>query len=532
MTRWSERFGSLLVTTLAGSVLPLGPEGDALGTRWWSHIQYLADDSLEGRDTGSRGHAKAVEYMAGQFRAAGLEPAGVDGYRQPVDLHVTQIDKEHSTLELLRGGRSEPLKIGPDAMLIVDSGTEEDLEADVVFMGHGLAVPELGYDDFAGIDVKGKIVVVFRGGPPDMASSIKAHHQSPEEWRKAFRKAGAIGYILIPNPKVPEMPWWRYAISLSQSRMELVDPGFDAAPRLRFAGALNPESADRLLAGSGHTFAEITELLMHDRPLPHFPLAARIRAHVVVKRWEVRSDNVAGVLPGRDPELRKEYVVLSAHLDHLGIGDPVNGDPIYSGAMDNASGNASLIEVARALAAAKTRPRRSILFLSVTGEEKGLLGSQYYATHPTVPGRIVADVNMDCFNPLFPLRYLEVQGLDESTLGDDIRAVAQAAGVELQDDQEPDRVLFIRSDQYSFVKTGVPALTFKFGYLPGSPEEKIFRAWWTDRYHAPADDLDQPVDRAAAAQFDALLEQLTLRVANADHRPEWREKSFFRRFAK
>jgi Zn-dependent M28 family amino/carboxypeptidase len=222
--------------------------------------------------------------------------------------------------------------------------------------------------------------------------------------------------------------------------------------------------------------------------------------------------------------------VINAHLDHLGIGEPVNGDRIYNGAMDDASGDASLIEIARAIRDSGTKPKRSILFLSVTGEEKGLLGSQYFAAHPTVTGTIVADINMDMYLPLFPLKYLEVQGLGESTLGDDVRAVAGQADIQVQADKEPEHNRFIRSDQYSFIKKGVPSLAFKFGYIPGTPEEKIFKAWYTERYHAPSDDLNQPVDLAAAAQFNVILEKLALRVADADHRPEWEPNSFFRRF--
>jgi Zn-dependent M28 family amino/carboxypeptidase len=283
-----------------------------------------------------------------------------------------------------------------------------------------------------------------------------------------------------------------------------------------------------LFAGSGHTFQEILAALNADKPLPHFPLAVKVHARVGMTRSHVKSENVVGLLPGSDPQLKREYVVVSAHLDHLGIGEPVNGDRIYNGAMDDASGDASLIEIARALK--NSKPKRSVLFLSVTGEEKGELGSQYFATHPTVSGPIVADINMDMYLPLFPLKYLEVQGLDESTLGEDVRAVAAHAGVEIQADKEPEHNRFIRSDQYSFIKKGVPALAFKFGWVAGTPEEKIFKAWYAERYHAPSDDLSQPVDLKAAAQFDAILEQLTLRVADADHRPAWEETSFFRRF--
>jgi Zn-dependent M28 family amino/carboxypeptidase len=269
-----------------------------------------------------------------------------------------------------------------------------------------------------------------------------------------------------------------------------------------------------------------------DKPLPHFPLAMKLRARTSVKKWAVQSKNIAGVLRGNDPVLSKEYVVISAHLDHVGIGAEVNGDKIYNGAMDDASGIASLIEVARAMKESGAKPKRSILFLAVSGEEKGLLGSKYFAEHPTVNAKsIVADLNMDMFLPLFPLKVLEVQGLGESALGDDVRAAAAGMGVEVQADKEPEHNRFIRSDQYSFIRKGVPALAFKFGYVPGTPEEKIFKDWYKERYHGPADDAKQPVNLAGAAQFNAILGALAMRVANAPHRPEWKPDSFFRRFA-
>jgi Peptidase family M28 len=520
-----------LVPILLGSAfLTSTRDWDMLGNRWWSHVQFLADDKMEGRDTGSPGHAKAAEYMAQQFHAAGLQPAGVDGYRQSVEFHVTRIDEERCSLELVRDGHSQPVRLGDDAILGVSMTAAERVEAPLMFVGYGLTVPELNYDDLADPELKGKVAVFISGGPTDMPGPIKAHYQSLEERRRAFRQAGVVGTVSIENPKAFEIPWSRIAKFRFQPRMELVDPGIDMPSGLPLGVGFNPERAEMLFAGSGHSYQEVLDALAADKPLPHFPLAVAVRARVAMQRSTVKSDNVAGVLPGSDPELRKEYVVLTAHLDHVGIGEPINGDPIYSGAMDDASGDASLIEIARAFQESGARPRRSILFLSVTGEEKGLLGSQYFATHPTVSGPIVADLNMDMFNPLFALKYLEIQGLNESSLGDDIRAVAEAAGVQVQPDREPEHNRFIRSDQYSFIKTGVPALTFKFSYVPGTPEEKIFTDWLKDRYHAPLDDLDQPVDLPAAAQFNAVLEQLTLRVANADRRPEWKPDSFFRRF--
>jgi len=302
--------------------------------------------------------------------------------------------------------------------------------------------------------------------------------------------------------------------------------------KLKVALVIRPEAADKFLSGSGHTVKEIFEAANADKALPHFPLAAKIRVKNSVKKWQVTSENLAGVLRGSDATLGREYVVISAHLDHIGVGEPVNGDKIYNGAMDDASGIASLIEIARTMKESGAKPKRSILFLAVTGKEKGLLGSRYFAEHPTVDAKsIVADLNMDMFLPLFALKYLEVQGLGESTLGEDIRAVCEAAGVQVQADKQPDHNRFIRSDQYSFIRKGVPALAFKFGWLPGTPEEKTFNDWYKERYHGPADDVNQPVDAAAAAQFNAILEKLALRVADAAQRPQWKPDSFFRRFA-
>jgi Zn-dependent M28 family amino/carboxypeptidase len=264
--------------------------------------------------------------------------------------------------------------------------------------------------------------------------------------------------------------------------------------------------------------------------LPRFALTPTVRATMRVEAASVRSDNVVGVLKGSDPALANEYVVLTAHLDHVGVGAAINGDAIYNGAMDNASGIATLIEAASAIAAAK--PKRSVLFVAVTAEEKGLLGSRYFARYPTVPrSAIVANVNMDMFLPLYPLKSLMVLGLDESDLGDDIRAVATDLGLGVNADPQPLRNRFIRSDQYSFIREGVPALAMKVGYAPGSPEAAIDAAWTKERYHAPSDDLQQPIDRSAAVGFTDVIGRLAVRVANRSTRPAWKAESFFKRFA-
>jgi Zn-dependent M28 family amino/carboxypeptidase len=253
--------------------------------------------------------------------------------------------------------------------------------------------------------------------------------------------------------------------------MSLADPSIDDGAGQQLAVTMNPAHADKLLAGSGHTLSELLALVDAGQPLPTFTLNTRLRAKTEVERSQVESQNVAGVLRGADPNRRNEYVVMSAHLDHVGIGEPINGDKIYNGAMDNASGIAAILEVARKLHESGTKPARSILFVAVTGEEKGELGSRYFVAHPTVPRQsIIANVNTDMFLPLFPLKMLMVLGLDESDLGQDIRATAKGLGIEVQADPEPQRNRFVRSDQYSFIRAGIPALAMKVGYNEKTPE--------------------------------------------------------------
>ena len=501
------------------------------GRRWWSYVQYLADDKLEGRNTGSAGHRKAAAYVAGEFERAGLKPAGTEGYIQPVRFVTRRLKETESSLTLVRNGESEELVLGEDAII----GTRVDpapvVEAEVVFAGYALTVPEMQYDDLAGLDLRGKIVLYIGGGPSSIPGPLRSHYQSADERGRFLERAGAIGTIGIQNPHHMDLPWQRIALSSHQASMSLADPALDQHYGLKFTAAVNPEQAGKWFAGSGHSFDDLVALADAGKPLPRFPLHASIQATMAVERGEVESQNVAGIFPGTDPALKDQYVVLTAHLDHLGIGEPINGDRIYNGAMDNASGVAALLDIAQSLNESKPKLRRSLLFVVVTGEEKGLLGSKYFAAHPTVKaGSMVADLNVDMFLPLFPLRSVIVFGLNESDLGDQIRAVARAHGVRVLDDPEPQRNVFIRSDQYSFIRRGIPALMMMVGYEKGSPEEKTVNTWLKERYHAPADDLKQPVDLEAAARFDDLLRGLAEAVADRPERPKWNASSFFKRF--
>jgi Zn-dependent M28 family amino/carboxypeptidase len=313
----------------------------------------------------------------------------------------------------------------------------------------------------------------------------------------------------------------------------LADPKLQETAGQRIAVSVTDRGAAKLFEGSGYSYEEIQNMAREAKRLPRFPLQPMLRVKAAFTERAEEAPNVAALLPGSDARLKNEYVVMSAHLDHVGVGRAVNGDGIYNGAMDDASGVASMLEVARLLSSSPRRPKRSVLFLALTAEEKGELGSRYFAAYPTVPaGQIVANINLDMFLPLYPLKYLEVQGLDESTLGETVAAAAIDLGVEVQPDNEPEQNRFIRSDQYSFVRAGIPALAFKFGYAHGSPEEAIRRDWMTERYHKPSDDLSQPVDLAAAALFNRVMVGLIERVADDSSRPQWRPNSFFRRFAK
>jgi hypothetical protein len=518
---------SIVVLAFGASTGRLAGADDA--DRWWAHVRFLADDALEGRDTGSPGHRKAAEYVAARFREAGLRPAGTNGFLQPVRFRSRRIVEERSSLALVRGEAVEPVVLGDEATFNMRVDPAPRIEAPLVFAGYGLTVPEAGYDDLKGLDLAGKVVVLLTGGPSNIPGPLLAHYQSTR-W-SILKETGAVGVVSITNPKGMDIPWERSMLSRFNPALTLADPALDETAGQKLAVTVNPARAQKLFTGSGHAVDEILALSNAGQPLPRFVLPASIRAIVTVSTEDVVADNVAGLLPGTDPTLAAEHVVISAHLDHVGVGQPIDGDAIFNGAMDNASGVATLIETAAVLGEAGKRFKRPVVFLAVTAEEKGLLGSRYYAAHPTVPASgIVANLNTDMFLPLFPLRSVIVQGLEESDLADDLRRVAGAVGVKVLSDPEPERNAFVRSDQYSFIKRGVPALSLKVGFEKDSPEHRAVRAWRRDRYHAPSDDLNQPIDRDAAAAFNRLYLRVVEEVANRSTRPQWNPDSFFRRF--
>jgi Zn-dependent M28 family amino/carboxypeptidase len=517
----------LLCSVAASSEIPTKDT-----SAWWGHIKVLASDECQGRLTGSPGYQRAADYVAGEFQRFGLVPAGDHGYLQRVDFEVQTVVPEQSRVTLTTAAAKHALRIGDDLILSPGAMQRPKVDAPLVFAGYGLHLPEAGYDDFSGLRIKGAIVVYLTGGPSTLTGPQRAHAYA-EALPRYLEKSGAVGMIAITAPKNREVPWAREKAASVQPGMLLSDVALRKYHGPMFAARFNETVADQLFAGSGHPFAQLTDLADAHQPLPHFPLPGTLAAKVVTQRTVVSANNVVAELPGSDATLTQEAIVLSAHLDHLGTGVPDGGNGIFHGAMDDASGVASMLEVARAMHEAGQRPRRSVLFVAVTGEEKGLLGSRFFASHPTRhAGHLVADINMDMFLPLFPLRHLVGYGADESSLGEDVRAIGSTTGVKLVADRQPDHLIFVRSDQYNFVRRGVPSLMLTFAPEPGTPEEDTVRGWYTTRYHAQADDLSQPIDLSAADAYDAFLLQLITRVADAATAPVWHKDSFFARFGK
>lgn len=503
--------------------------------RWLAHVRFLASDAMRGRDTASPEHLKAARYVAAEFKALGLLPGAPDGsFLQPVSFAKRRVRESECSLDLVFGDRVEHLELGKDATLPMSIDQADSIEAPLVFVGYGISVPEQGYDDLARVDLKGKVAVFIQGGPASVTEPRRSQAQfAGERWAR-LREKGAIGLISIRNPRRPEGGSWEHsAAQRFKPGMSLAEPALDERQGQRLLLNLNVLQAHKWFADSGYRLGDLLALADSSAAMPTFPLAARVRAKVRYDREVVTSHNVIARLPGRDPKLADEYVVLTGHLDHLGVGAPVEGDSVFNGAMDNASGVAALIEVARTLAPKARRPLRSVLFVIVTGEEKGLFGSYYYTIRPTVPlERIAANINLDMVLPIVPLKNLVIHGVDESTLGDMAKSEAQESGIVVLPDPEPRRNPFIRSDQFNFIRAGVPALAFSAAAVPGSPEDSLLRAWNRDRYHEPSDDLAQPINVGAPSQLIRFATRLTALVANAPARPRWKDQSFFKRYAK
>ena len=315
---------------------------DAAGKAWWKHVTYLASDKLKGRNVGSPGYDMAAQYVAEQFQKAGLKTDF-----QPVNFIETSLIS--SSLDLIHSDGNIKVRVPEEVHTSFSAHSPEELEAPVVFAGYGLVIPEAKYNSLEGLPVKGAIVAYLTGGPENIDGNLRSHYSSLAQRWKALHAAGAIGMISIPNPKSMEIPWARQSLSWGMARVDLADPSMNVTEGLQFSASWDPARADDLFSESGHSMDEVLDAADKHAELPRFAIPVKIRATTRVSSKPIASKNVVGISQGTDPTLQNEYVVISAHLDHLGEGKPVNGDSIYNGAMDDASGVASLIEIAKQL---------------------------------------------------------------------------------------------------------------------------------------------------------------------------------------
>jgi hypothetical protein len=497
-----------------------------------AHVRFLSADALEGRAPGSAGHAVAELYVSSAMQAAGLRPAGDGGgWLQPVPLRAWRAEPGSERLALHGPGRPpEDLARDVDFVLQAD-GIHGEVEVDgpLAFAGYAISAPEYGYDDLKGVELRGKVAVVLHGAPlsdrpsffPPMAHAV---YSDRREKLRRLAARGAVGALFVHTPDWAEQQSWDEVVRASRFEgMGWVEGGRlgSGVEGVLARGVLSAAGFEKVLAAAGAADG-VRGVMERARANRLAPQEWRLRARVAVRAdlRDLGAANVAGLLPGSDPARAAEVVVLVAHLDGLGVGPPADGDAIHNGAMDNASGVAILLEIARALAALPVAPPRSVLFLAVTGEEKGLLGSEWFVAHPTVPlERIVAAVNLDGAPGPFPFEDVVARGAEHSSLGGAVALAAEAMGIAVSPDPAPRASAFIRSDQYSFVRAGIPALFVSPGRQGGDPEHR--RRWWRERYHGPRDEWDPAWDWEAMARFARLQLLLALGVAREPERPRW-----------
>ena len=525
---------ALGATAAVSLALPEGPPPRPSADEILRHMRILGDDAMEGRGTGSPGGEKAAAYLEAQLAELGLEPMGVGGtYRQPLLMHGS-LPLRDSRLTLFGtddspGSGDRTLELWDDYVLF-DTGAQTFLPRPIplVFVAYGIIAPEYDYNDYQRTEVAGSIVVFLAGEPPsrddDYFDGARSTVYSDPEMK--FRTAlarGARGAILLPSPREGSFVDWELTLDSFQTE--------DVRLPYGIAGSLNLllrlEQAARLFDGAAQSFSEVVEL---DRQgaLGSFPLAARASFAGSFRERDFVAHNLVARLPGRDPLLRDDHVIVCAHYDHLGIGRPVNGDAIYNGVVDNASGTAATLELARLLGTAPAQPRRSVLFLFVTGEEKGLLGSRYYRDHPVVPlHRTVAAVNVDGLSFIDTSDEFVGIGSEHSTLGELLEETLADLGLRRAEIPAPFRARepFYDSDHLAFAQAGVPAILVMEGFgwrnLAQAEGDRRFTAWGRERYHTPFDDLEQPLDSSAIEQHATVLLAFVRQVADTLTEPQW-----------
>jgi Zn-dependent M28 family amino/carboxypeptidase len=500
------------------------------------HMSTLADDKFEGRGLGSAGYDGALGYVETTLKSYGVEPAGENGgFRQRVPLRNSTVVEKDSFLKVTSKGGTKTLAYGVDYMLGADHLRERVTidDAPVVFVGYGVSAPGLAYDDYASAgDIKGKVVMYLSGAPASLPSNERAYYSSGAVKDAEAVKRGAIGTISFTSPDDPRFRWDVSVATSKQGSFAWVDAQGqpsrgDAA--LRGSASLNHSGAAALFAGAATPLKEVFAAAAASKPQA-FDLPARVSVATTSTRKDIDSANLVGRVKGSDPQLQAEHVVYIAHVDHFGRGVAMNGDDIYNGAHDNASGVAIVLEIAHAAMALPVKSRRSMLFLFVTAEERGLLGSDYFARHPTVAKEsLVADMTLDMPFLFHPLLDIVPYGAQHSTLLAPVTKAAQHLGIGLAEDPIPEQVLFIRSDHFSFVRQGIPSLFIKSGFKTGDTRDgsQINASYRRDVYHKPNDDMTQAFDFEAGAAHARLNFLTGWLVAQETTRPAWNPGDFF-----
>ena len=514
---------------------PAVASADVAARRIEADLRFLADDLLEGREAGTRGYDLSALYVASEFRKLGLTPGAGDGFLQPVPLLRARALREGARFALDRDGQTIEFAFEQDYVPSANFNVARDeITAPLVFVGQAVHAPELGQDHFAGVDVRGKIAVVLSNAPSNLSNDERAFHASRMEKARLLAERGAIGTISIGDPRDEEKrPWALGAKNWGMSGMRLRDAegrAIDSFPALRVRVSLRAALAQQVFAGSPHS-AEDVFAMMRENRLKAFDLPGTATLAQATQTESADSVNVVARLPGVDAARANEHVVLTAHLDHLGIGAEIDGDRIYNGALDNALGVSILLEAARRMSEGDARPQRSVLFVALTAEEKGLLGAEHFVTAPPVPkAGIVANVNMDMPVVLGDLSDVVPIGIEHSSLQGVVEAAAKEVGVALSPDPKPEETVFVRSDQYAFIRAGIPAV-----YLDGGVKGRdahfdglaSFEGFLNQHYHRPSDDADQPIHYPTAARIAALNALIAERIANAPERPRWNDGDFF-----
>lgn len=485
-----------------------------------AHVEFLADDLLEGRDTGSRGARIAAKYITSQFERVGLEPVGDDeSYLQAVSF-VRQSASASSVFNVEIDGEMVPLEYGRDFVVTgmpMVSGQLQTLEA--VFAGFGVKAEEYNYDDYDGLDASGRAVIYVGGEPKsDDETYFKGESATPysgitRKLSNAEKSGASLAIRVVGKEKLQGYTWdtvSKYYLT-PRMRLKASQPSTNSFVSI----AVSPEAAEILFAGEEQSYAQIAAGAVQGA-LTTFDLKKKIQIRIDFDHQETQDNNVVGYLPGSDPEIKSEVVVFTAHYDHIGVGTPVAGDSIYNGAADNASGVAGLLELAEAFSAMAVPPRRSLLFLALTAEEKGLLGSRFYVENPIFPlSQTAANFNLDMIG-IMDTTALVVYGIERSTLGDDIRAAAEQVGLEILPDDMPEEHVFYRSDHYNFARMGVPAIFPSFG-IDQSHKNDMMKF-----YHQRGDDINLSwLNYKYMKRHVQVVFLASLAVANANDMPTW-----------